>query len=148
MHRWIIFERYYFIFMKTTKCVPKPLWPRLSDFIIDSWNTRFATKPNHTRFPVLRYEIILQQTKYLNYRCVHLLKQDTKFSSFPNHPGDLRDVSPAPTTPWLLWPSVGSDHWCPRGQMLTVAQPRRFANTSDKTAQPTEEKILSPVLLN
>lgn len=35
-----------------------------------------------------------------------------------------------------------------RGQILTVSQPRRFANTSDKTAQPSEEKTLSPVLLN
>lgn len=51
----------------TTKCVPKPLWPRLSEFIINSCNTRFATKQNHIRFPVLRYEIRLQQTKYLNY---------------------------------------------------------------------------------
>lgn len=68
LHRWIIFERYYFIFMEmTTKCVPKPPWPRLSEFIIDSCNTRFATKQNHTRFPVLMYEIRLEQTKYLNY---------------------------------------------------------------------------------
>lgn len=131
---------YYFIFM-TIKWVPNYLWLRLSEFTIDLqyWvchQTETQKDPQDLGMKLDHKNGIISSVFPI---C------SSRIQSFPHPPRFLviSEVSHLPSPHLCLLCSRGrSDHWCPWGLILTIAQAQRLAKHRVKESSAKREHSL------